>query len=446
MLIPFVAASAAMPSVVRGTVRLQALSPTLLRMEYSPKAAFVDEPSVAAIGRASWTGTELKVQEKDGRIEISTGKMTASYKLGSGAFTRDNLKLTWRDEAGDHAWQPGDKDDGNLGGVPASLDGRSMREVTDPGPLTRNGYTLLDDSHTALFDQASDWVKPRPEKDGQDWYFLVYGHDYAGALSAMSNLLGPVPMLPRYVFGAWIGSRAGYAADQWEMIVEQYRDKGLPMDMLVLDSCSMRKVIWNGYDWDYEQMPDPAGFLKWTASRNVKVTMNEHYGALTAENDSNFEAIRKAMGLPEGTQAIGHDIADKKYADAVHEASAQAGAGSGLGVLVAGRRTPDVPMDGLDPFLWTRHVEYEGQESITGKRTTCFCRLGTGLGSHRYGVFFTGDLHGQWESLPVLVPATVRGGNQLMPYMNNLCAGVFVTDVPLEFYRRCDPIRLVQPA
>ena len=89
-------------------------------------------------------------------------------------------------------------------------------------------------------------------------------------------------------------------------------------------------------------------------------------------------------------------------------------------------------MEGLDPYLWTRHIEYQGSERITGRRTTAFCRLGSCWGSHRYGIYFTGDLHGVWESLPVLIPATVRGGNQLTPYMNNLCAGVFVVDLPAE--------------
>ena len=77
-----------------------------------------------------------------------------------------------------------------------------------------------------------------------------------------------------------------------------------------------------------------------------------------------------------------------------------------------------------------------GSQRITGKRTTAFCRLGTAVGSHRYGVFFTGDVDGVWESLPALVPATIRGGNQLMPYMNNLCGGVHVVDLPVELYQR----------
>ena len=41
-----------------------------------------------------------------------------------------------------------------------------------------------------------------------------------------------------------------------------------------------------------------------------------------------------------------------------------------------------------------------------------------------------------WESLPVLIPATVQGGNQLTPYMNNLCCGVFGVDLPPELYER----------
>ena len=31
----------------------------------------------------------------------------------------------------------------------------------------------------------------------------------------------------------------------------------------MLDSWSTHKVIWSGYDWDYEQMPDPKGFFQW---------------------------------------------------------------------------------------------------------------------------------------------------------------------------------------
>ena len=194
-------------SIIGGSVRFQVLEPGLIRMEYSPAAKFIDDASVAVINRDDWRVPQYNHSEKDGWIIVSTEKMTVRYRKDSGPFGADNLAITWIDKSGSRSWKPGDKDDKNLGGVPGTMDNRSTFVVTDPGPLTRNGYYLLDDSHTALFDKATDWVKPRPVKDGQDWYFLVYGNDYASGLASLAKLAGPIPMLPRYVFGAWIGSR-----------------------------------------------------------------------------------------------------------------------------------------------------------------------------------------------------------------------------------------------
>jgi alpha-glucosidase (family GH31 glycosyl hydrolase) len=418
-------------SIVRGNARFQVLSPTLVRMEYSPTAHFIDEPSVAASDRSDMSDSsdQSDIREKDGWLTINTGKMTLSYKLNSGPFTAENLKIKWDDRA----WKPGDKDDKNLGGIPASLDNRSTVAVTDPGPLSRNGWFFLDDSHTALFDK--DWVKPRPEKDAQDWYFFVYRQDYPHLLSELARLLGPIPMVPRYVFGSWFGSRAGYSDVEWKMIVDQFREEGLPLDLLVLDSDSTTKITWSGYDWDPDQMPDPKGFFQWMKRQGVRVTVNEHYGALTPVNDSHFEEIRQAMGLPADTKEIPHDLANQKYAGLFMDLLHKPALDMGMAFWWQDGAAP-ANMEGLDPYLWTRHIEYEGSQRITGRRAYAFCRLGPAWGSHRYGGYFTGDLHGVWESLPVLIPATVRSGNMLVPYVNNLCGGVFVVDLPTELYQR----------
>ena len=427
--------SGAVPAFIRGPARFQVLASALVRLEYSPSGAFVDAPSVAVINRTDWPQTPVQSREEGGWFILSTEVFSLRYKLDSGPFTTNNLSIEWRDSSGTHQWKPGDADNQNLGGVPASLDNRSTKAVTDPGPLSRKGCHLLDDSKTALFDQAADWVKPRRVKDGLDWFFLAYGTDYRSALAQLSKLVGPVPMLPRYVFGSWFGSRAGYSGEEWKMIVKQFRDEQLPLDMVVIDSDSKTKMVWTGYDWDLEQMPDPPGFFAWMKRQGIKVTVNEHYGVLTRDSDSHFETIRQAMGLPAETKEIPHDLANKKYAglfmDLLHKPDLELGLAFWWQDGAAG-----ASMEGLDPYLWTRHIEYEGSERITGRRTTAFCRLGSCWGSHRYGIYFTGDLHGVWESLPVLIPATVQGGNQLTPYMNNLCCGVFVVDLPPELYQR----------
>ena len=423
------------PAFVRGPARFQVLDAALVRMEYAPRDGFVDAPSVAVINRDRWPQTSARSREEDGWLILNTEALELRYKLDSGPFTNINLRLQWKDGSGSQEWKPGEADGQNLGGVPASLDNRSTKAVTDPGPLSRKGWYLLDDSKTALFDQAADWVKPRAAKDGLDWYFLAYGADYKSALRQLARLTGPPPMLPRYVFGSWFGSRAGYSGEEWKMIVKQFRDEQLPLDMIVMDSDSKSKMVWTGYDWDLEQVPHPADFFSWMKQQGVKVTVNEHYGALTPESDSHFEAIRQALGLPAETKEIPHDLANKKYAglfmDLLHKPDLE----RGLAFWWQDGAAP-ANMEGLDAYLWTRHIEYEGSERVTGRRTTAFCRLGNWWGSHRYGIYFTGDLHGVWESLPVLIPATVQGGNQLTPYMNNLCCGVFVVDLPPELYQR----------
>jgi hypothetical protein len=426
---------ASVPVFGRGPARFQVLDASLVRMEYSPSGVFVDAPSVSVINRDRWPQTVARSHEADGWLILNTAVLELHYKTGSGPFTSNNLFIDWQDQAGLHQWKPGQPDGLNLGGVPGELGNRSTKKVTDPGPLSRKGCYLLDDSKTALFDLTNDWVMPRAIKDGQDWFFLAYGNDYKSALRELSALTGPVPMLPRYVFGSWFGSRAGYSGEEWKMIVKQFRDEQLPLDMVVIDSDSKTKMVWTGYDWDLEQMPDPAGFFSWMKQQGVKVTVNEHYGALTRESDSHFDTIRQAMGLPADVKEIPHDLANKKYAGLFMNLLHKPDLDRGLAFWWQDGGAP-ANMDGLDSLLWTRHIEYEGSEHITGLRTTAFCRLGNCWGSHRYGIFFTGDLDGVWESLPVLIPATIQGGNQLTPYMNNLCCGVFGVDLPPELYER----------
>jgi alpha-glucosidase (family GH31 glycosyl hydrolase) len=211
-------------------------------MEYSRDRKFVDAPSVAVENR-NWGRTEFHTADSGGWLEISTSKMKLRYRLGSGAFGPENLLISWSDESpsdekGDYQWKPGDKNDKNLGGVPGDIAARAVAG-TEPGPLTRNGYFLLDDSHTAVWNSAGDWVEPRgTDKTSQDWYFFVYGLDFKGFLREMTQLLGPIPMIPRYVLGTWFGSRAGYSEDEWKRIIYRFHEEHVPLDMIVLDSDS----------------------------------------------------------------------------------------------------------------------------------------------------------------------------------------------------------------
>ncbi len=421
--------SASVRSLVTGNVRFSVIAPDIIRMEYGSAAKFVDVPSVAVTGRDSWPECAFESEVKDGWRNIKTSKLSLRYKEGSGPFTAENLLIEWTDGA----WKPGDKDERNLGGVPGDIAHRTV-PVADPGPLSRNGYYLLDDSRTALWNKATEWVEPRPEKDSQDWYFLLYGRDYAGALNSLMKLTGPIPMVPRYTLGIWFGSRAAYSAQQWKMIAERFAEEQIPLDVFIIDSCSWTDVVWSGYDWDREQMPDPEEFFKWMNERDIHVSLNEHYAALTPESDHNFETIRKEMGLPADTKEIAHDLASKKYAGLFMDLLHKPALDMGMAFWWQDGCAP-ANMDGLEPMMWTREIEYKGTEEITGKRPYVFCRLGA-WGSHRSGAFFSGDLVPEWKALEMLIPFNVRAGNQLVAYPANLTNAVYGLSIDPELYTR----------
>ncbi len=423
--------------VIRGNARFQILAPGVVRMEYSPTGHFVDALSVAVLNR-NWPVCPFTARDVNGWLEIETSKMVLKYKLESGAFTPENLILTWTDTVGPHTWKPGEVDDKNLGGVPGDIAARKV-PGNEPGALSRNGYFFLDDSTTAVWNPATQWPEPRPEQNGQDWYVFVYGLDYKSLLRELAQLLGPIPMVPRYVFGTWFGSRAGYPADEFERIVSRFREEQIPLDLVVLDSNTTAAVIWHGFSFDPEQFPDPKGFFAWMRMHGVKVTINEHYEPITPDSDRHFDEMRQALGLPVGTKEIEHNLADKKYAqlymDILHKPALDDGMAFWWQDGWAGAK-----MKGLDPTLWTRYVEYEGEQRITGRRGFVFCRLdgpkSPAWGVHRYGSFFTGDLVPYWSTLALLIPFNVQAGNMLVPYVNNLTAGVVQETLDLEIYQR----------
>lgn len=420
-------------TIISTNVRFQILSESVIRMEYSPTGAFEDAPTVSVLNRDDWQDVPLKSRSTDGWLEIDTGKMRLRYKINSGSFTAENLVITWDGPHGEASWHPGDKDDANLGGVLPTMD--NITEFKDgPGALSKNGYFMLDDSRSPIRDAKAKWITPRKENDSQDWYFFVYNHDYSHMLGELAKLLGPIPMIPRYMLGAWFTSRADYAQNQWEMIADRFREEHLPLDIMVLDSCSWTNVIWAGYDWDYEQLPDPKGFFAWMKKHGQKVSMNEHYAALTHESDHNFDAIRKKMGLPADTKEIPHNLADKKYADLFMDLHKPA---FDMGLSFWWQDGwADAKMDGLDPAMWTREIEYLGSEKITGKRTFMFCRLGSGWGSHRYGSYFTGDMTSNWPTLELMVDSAIKGGNMLVAWVNHDTGAIFGVKIDDELYLR----------
>ncbi|MFL6606072.1 MAG: TIM-barrel domain-containing protein [Steroidobacteraceae bacterium] len=343
---PVLLASCAKPSAptIRSeNARFEFLTASLVRMEYSPSAAFVDSPT-AVVQKRDWPAVQVHSMQKDGWLIATTGAMTLRYRMRSGPFSATNLEITWSDPtSGTHSWHPGDVDPQNLGGLTYSLDNVSKDNLPEsrtdlqspvndlipgidvllgeakPGLLSRNGYAFIDDSQTPVWNSQRTWIEPRSQRTGQDWYLFTYNRDYRKVLNEYAQLCGPVPMIPRYVLGPWItdfnfeyfpGTPASdqpefkrYNQQYLEEEVSRLRTSHIPFDVLVLD------FAWHNYGWDggYDWsplIPQPDQLSSWLHGQGIKLSLNDHPGYANTEesivsfDDSHAPAVLKALGRP----------------------------------------------------------------------------------------------------------------------------------------------------
>jgi alpha-glucosidase (family GH31 glycosyl hydrolase) len=328
-------------------VRFDFLTASLVRMQYSPSGRFVDA-ATAVVQKRDWPEVAVSVREESGWFVATTSAMSLRYRLHSGPFVAGNLEVTWSDAAGGvHRWHPGDKDPANLGGLTYSLDNISAANLprgrmdlespvdddipgidlrlpeAKPGLLSRSGYAFLDDSRTPLMNAQTGWLEARAQPDDQDWYLFTYGRDYRKVLSEYAELCGPIPLIPRYVFGAWItdlnfeyfpDSEAArspafkrYGEQHLMEEISRLRASHIPLDVLVLD------FAWHNYGWDggYDWsplIPHPAQLIAWLHARGIKLSLNDHPGYINTDesilsySDSHAAAVLKALGRPQPPQ------------------------------------------------------------------------------------------------------------------------------------------------
>ena len=149
-----------------------------------------------------------------------------------------------------------------------------------PGLLYRDGWSLLDDTSSALFDPATGAVTQRPAHQGgyQDGYLFGYGLDYEqGAAATCAISPARPPNLPRWAFGVWYSRYNAYSASDYEnTLLPKFRSEGVPLDVLVTDTDWKSPDPWNGWEFNPAYFPDPQAYLTWAHQQGLHTTLNIH--------------------------------------------------------------------------------------------------------------------------------------------------------------------------
>ncbi len=438
-----------------GQVRFTVITDGVIRLEWEPEGRFTDLASFVASER-DYPEVDYKVKTFGKKVRIQTQKMTLEYKTGSGKFNAGNLVIKAND--GFFTWKPGMKQKHNLKGTFRTLDGldgdvQTQNWVSDmkkgeirqfeDGILSKDGWTLIDESESYLFDDSEwAWVKERENKECQDWYFMAYGHDYKAALKDFTVFAGKMPLPPRFTFGYWWSRYWAYSDKEMRTLVDKFHAYDIPLDVLVVDMdwhyTDEGRGGWTGWTWNKSIFPNPGKFMDYLKDEGLKVTLNLHPADGFDHWEECYPALAKSLGKdPASKDRIEWINSDKQFMTNMFDKVMHPMQKEGVDFwwLDWQQHVYDTKLEKLHNTWWINYCYFSDMQRYGDKRPLLYHRWG-GLGNHRYQVGFSGDATITWKSLEFQPYFTSTASNVLYGYWSHDIGGHLGDSIDPEMYTR----------
>lgn len=283
-------------TMAQATLAIELCGPGIARVRTTPRGAQPKHESFAVITRETGP-VELSLDEADSSVVIRTDRMRISVGRRDGdisfadaagntflreaAGTRIFDKTTVLDENTYHvgvSFESADPDEAIYGlgqhqqGI---LNHRGHRvqlaqfnmEVAVPMFISTAGYGLLwDNASESVFDDTgrakgapfSLWSEVGECID----YYVFHGPEPDEIIADFRQLTGSAPLFPRWAYGLFQCKERYRTQQELLAIVQEYRDRGVPLDCIVQDWRYWDPYQWGSHRFDPERFPDPAGMMK----------------------------------------------------------------------------------------------------------------------------------------------------------------------------------------
>ncbi|MBD3306621.1 DUF5110 domain-containing protein [candidate division KSB3 bacterium] len=423
-------------------VRVTVLTPRLIRLEYSAKDCFDDQPTLTFWNR-HLPVPEFEVVKSETSLEIRTEYLHLRYQIGQEGFTPRNLTI---DVQSLHTtWRPGDwKTDENLRGTIRTLDDLDGWHPLDEGLMSRTGWSVIDDSATPVLTDEG-WFAPRDHASDeayQDLYFFGYGHAYKACLQDYCRIAGRVPLIPRWILGNWWSRYYAYTDEELKALMEEFERREIPlavciidMDWHLVDNPYTRG--WTGYTWNRECFPQAEEFIEWLHQKGLRTSLNLHPADGVHPHEAQYQDMAEFMGIDPSTErGIPFDIADPKFAYAYFHILHHPYERMGIDFWwLDWQQGTSTSIPGLDPLFALNHLHFYDSGRDPAKRPFIFSRWG-GYGSHRYPIGFSGDSVVSWDSLSFQPYFTATAANVGYGWWSHDIGGHFHGTEDPELYTR----------
>ncbi|MCA0364449.1 MAG: glycoside hydrolase family 31 protein [Bacteroidetes bacterium] len=266
-------------------------------------------------------------------------------------------------------------------------------------------------------------------------YFVFSGENSDEIISEYRNLTGTVPMLPKWAFGFWQCRERYTSGKHLVETVKEFRNRNLPMDVIVQDWQYWGKYGWGVPKFDETHYPEPENFIKELHD------LNSHFSLSVWENidkksEIAQEYISKNLYIPESpwidmfnpeSQVTHWNVLDKNlfqkgvdswWMDATEpENDALAGKNTFWGKGEFYRLTY--------PFFVSKAV-YEGQRKANSEKRVTILTRSAFPGQQRFATInWSGDIGWSWDTYKRQVVAGLNYNLTGMPFWTTDIGGFF---------------------
>jgi alpha-D-xyloside xylohydrolase len=331
-------------------------------------------------------------------------------------------------------------------------------DVCVPFMVSNRGYGLVWDnpSKTTIdlgFNGQNVWSS---EVGTRVSYFVIGGQTSDEIYEGYRLLTGVTHMLPRAIYG-YIQSKAIYATqDQILSVAKEYRERKLPLDVVVVDFLNMTRQ--GELDLDPKRWPDPAAMNRQLHAMDVRTLLSvwPHFAEGTRYYDfllSRDWLIHTPNGKPDSggfSKAIGPNI-DTTNPDAAkwfwQEIRDRYIKPYGFDYIWLDETEPDIDpakdvfsigsgtrFYNVYPLFHTASV-YEGfRRDFGDSRRVMILARAAYFGAQRNGtVFWSSDIVSTWDMLKRSIPAGLNFTATGLPYWDTDIAGFFSPAIPADY-------------
>ena len=328
--------------------------------------------------------------------------------------------------------------------VPASA-GAKMRLSAN----TTYDVTAESGGDTQLFVRApSDSMAFRSQAGQAVDYYFMYGPNPSRVMSEYREFTGAAPLLPRWAYGFW-QCRERYSSQQQILdTAADFRNRKIPVDVLVQDWQYWGKYGWNAMLFDESNYSDPKAMMTELHRQDFHMVISvwAKFGTNTAVHHR-FKDARLLLTNAASTGEPGEASETESWAD-LFDPKAQRLFWSeinhnlfSLGLdgwwLDASEPEGD-PLKEDDTFLgpgklvrnayplYETSAVYQGQRaSEPGKRVVILSRSAF-AGQQRNGsISWSGDISANWQTLRRQIPAGLSFSMSGLPYWTTDIGGFF---------------------